>query len=355
MSSRIDTNEYDTEDEESILQQNVDDSLYAEVMKSLGINYGSNGEKPKPIDRELLLQLVELKKKEIGTDLERLKAENLNKLDMILTKITALNLPSEVILALVESSPGQLESNLERIGVVPLVPANGQLTSPKQLRNWPQVTPPQTQAQPPLQAVQSQIPPLIQQSQFSPQSLPQAPPQGPPQFVPTYHSRTLSQPVELMTSLQKPNQQPLLQQQQQQQRQQLPPPMLPPGGQQQFCPLPSLSGSQMKYNFPPPPMPPDASPNASLSNNRTGLYYPQRYQRPISYGSQNIPPAIYEQVPPLPNYRMGHKRAHSAMTVPEMSTFTIRRNEPNEMLEIDGSKKPGKVSFLINTPKNPPK
>lgn len=65
MSSRIDTNEYDTEDEESILQQNVDDSLYAEVMKSLGINYGSNGEKPKPIDRELLLQLVELKKKRL--------------------------------------------------------------------------------------------------------------------------------------------------------------------------------------------------------------------------------------------------------------------------------------------------
>ncbi|CDO95539.1 unnamed protein product [Kluyveromyces dobzhanskii CBS 2104] len=343
MSSRIDTNEYDTEDEESMLQQSVDENLYSEIMKSLGINYGISGERPKFIDRDLLLQLVELKKVEAGKEMQRLKSENLNKLDAILAKINTLNLPSEVILTLIESSPGQLESNLERIGIMPLVPANGQLSSPKQLQSWPQVTPPQTQMQP-NQVLHGQLPPQVPNQFTSQQSLPQPSPQAPPQFVASYHSRTISQPVEMMTTAPNPIQQ-----------QHLPPPILQPGGQQQFGPLPSLGGPQINYNFPPAPIPSDTSPKLSASNNRTGFYYPQRYQRPANYGSQNIPPPIYEQLGPLPNSRMGHKRSYSAMTVPEMSTFTIRRSEPNEALNVDGSRKSAKVSFLINTPKNPPK
>lgn len=335
MSSKTDTNEndYDTEDEESTLQQPPDEGFYREIMKNLGLAPSSGSEGSKIPDRDLLIRLIELKRIESAKEVEKLKSENLDKLDRLLIKISALNLPTEVILSLIESPSGQLESNLERIGIMPMHPPSNQIAYSDNVRGWSQVTPPQTQTQLPQQSsatVQSQIP------------------HG-------YHSRTLSHPIELMPSIQKPNQTT-----QQQMQQKLPPPIVNAGAQQSYSPLPSLGGSQLKYHFPPPAPGPagvssDVSPNSSV-NNRTVLYYPSRYPGQISYyNPQNIPPPIYEQASNLPNSRLGHKRSHSAMTVPEMSTFTIRRNDPNEIVNLDPAKKSGKVSFLINTPKNPPK
>lgn len=125
------------------------------------------------------------------------------------------------------------------------------------------------------------------------------------------------------------------------------------GPSQQYNTIPGFNGASVKYFFPPPPTQ-EMSPNSAY--NKTVLYYPQRYPPgPNEYGPSNGVNPAYKQAADMPSARMGHKRSYSAMTVPEMRTFTVRGGEQSDFTEIDNSKRSGKVSFLINTPKNPPR
>lgn len=316
MSPKPDPANYDTEDEESILEQSGEQQIFAEILKSLGIVQGIN-EKSKALDREVLLALVELKNLEIKKEIEKLKSENLDRIDSIFAKLSYSNLPSEVILRLIdnpvyvtESKPEHISPPMRKQHQAPAVPRMSQESSPTRVQTAVQITPPRTQHHQNFNTLHSRK---------SSQSLPQVTGQRP---LPLQTQQQTLAPIPPLNSRHAPN-----------------------GSMKYYFPthgiMPGNSQNMQYYPSPFPPQIPEQVPEQIPEHYSMNMAAPQ-FQYPL-------------RQPQIANTRLGHKRSHSAMTVPEMSTFTVTRGNQPEFPITDSAKASAKVSFLINTPKNPPR